>query len=134
MKIWALSEDLTQIQFSTKMGKKSQIARSIHKDRLYPKFEGKPSKGQNETLSPSQCFLHVTACPFHSATESGIAAISWNLVKIAFFKGNFGNCQVRNDEKIYMNLYQNQPNINVNSNIHFICSQNYDMGFSSGQF
>ena len=42
---------------------------TAYKDGLYPKFEEKPVNGQNKTLS---MFLDDTACPIHSAIESGI--------------------------------------------------------------
>ena len=42
-----------------------------YKDGLRTKFEEKPSKGQNKTIS---MFLNYSACPFHSATESRICS------------------------------------------------------------
>ena len=44
---------------------------TAYKDGLHPKFEEKPSKGQNKTI---WMFLHDTACPSHSATESRICS------------------------------------------------------------
>ena len=72
----------------------------INKVGLYPKFEEKPINGQNKTLS---MFLDDTACPFHSAIESGICRNVMEFGKNCNFKGNFGNCQFRNDKK-YINL------------------------------
>ena len=47
------------------------VYRMTHPNGLYPKFEEKPVNGQNKTLS---MFLDDTACPFHSAIESGICS------------------------------------------------------------
>ena len=52
---------------------------TAYKDGSHPKFEEKPSKGQNKTIS---MFLHDTACPLNQQFPE----ISWNLIKIAIFK------------------------------------------------
>ena len=58
------------VTFFHKNGKNAILGLdTAYKDGLHPKFEGKPSKDQNKTIS---MFLHDTACPFHSATESTI--------------------------------------------------------------
>ena len=56
-------------------------------------------------------FLHEPVCPFHSAIEYEFAVISRKLVKIAIFMEIYGDCVII-------------------SNIHFICSENYEMGLS----
>ena len=58
--------------FFHKNGKNARLGLdTAYKDGLYPKFEKKPVNGQNKTLS---MFLDDTACPFHSAIESGICS------------------------------------------------------------
>ena len=58
------------LHFFTKMGKNARLGLdTAYKNWLYPKFEEKAVNGQNKTLSK---FLDDTACPFHSAKESGI--------------------------------------------------------------
>ena len=60
------------VTFFHKNGKNARLGLdTAYKDGLYPKFEEKPVNGQNKTLS---MFLDDTACPFHSAIESGICS------------------------------------------------------------
>ena len=60
------------VTFFHKNGKMPDLDWTQHiKMGWYPKFEEKPINGQNKTLS---MFLDDTACPFHSAIESGICS------------------------------------------------------------
>ena len=60
------------VTFFHKNGKMPDLDWTQHiKMGWYPKFEEKPINGQNKTLS---MFLDKTACPFHSAIESGICS------------------------------------------------------------
>ena len=54
------------------------------------------------------------------------AAISWNLIKIAIFKDIMA---IVNLEMIKIYEFVLESAKYPNSNIHFICSQNYEMGF-----
>ena len=67
-------------------------------------------------MRPSQCFLYVTACSFHSATESGIRS---NIVE--FLKTFL----------VIFHLEMIESVEYANSNINFTCLQNYGMGFTS---
>ena len=62
----------SNVKFFHKNGKNARLGLdTAYKDGLYPNFEEKPVNGQNKTLS---MFLDKTACPFHSAIESGICS------------------------------------------------------------
>ena len=50
---------------------------------VHPKFEEKPSKGQNKTIS---MFLHIQLAHFTELQNQEFAAISCNLNKIEIFK------------------------------------------------
>ena len=58
-----------------------------YKDGLYPKFEEKPSKGQNKILTMFYMIL-LAYCTVLKNQE--LAEISWNLVKMAIFKEILG--------------------------------------------
>ena len=80
------------LHFFTKMRKMPDLDWTQHIKMDYtvhPKFEGKPSKDQNKTIS---MFLHDTACPFHSAAESRIYSNFMEFDQNGNFSGNYGNC------------------------------------------
>ena len=96
----------TKLKFNViyfhKNGKNDRfVLDTSYKHGLYPKFEEKPTDGQNKTLLK---FLDETACPFHSATELGICSNFMEFGQNSNFQVNFGNCQFRNDKK-YINLW-----------------------------
>ena len=65
-----------------------------YKDGLHTKFEEKPSKGQNKTIS---MFLNYSACPFHSATELIICSDFIEFGQNFYFRDILGTWQFRND-------------------------------------
>ena len=79
-------------------------------------------------IRPSECFYMILLAHLTVRQNQEFAAISWNLIKIAIFKEIMA---IVNLEMIKIYEFVLESAKYSNSNIHFICSQNYEMGITT---